>query len=334
MIIPLEIGFTNLHNLLRGLYSDMLPLCSQLTGVAKGIAAIGALLYVSYRVWQALARAEPIDVFPLLRPFAIGIAILFFPTLVLGGINTIMSPVVTGCHNLLENQVFDMNKFQQQKDEAEQKALANVGYNFLVENAEYDKKIEDMGWSAKNGAILFGLYKLNELFSFRAMVVKVLRILLEFLFEAASLIIDTIRTFFLIILAIFGPLSFAFSVYDGFQHTLAHWICRYICVYLWLPISDVFGAILSRIQILTLQYDLANITDPFSQGLSSITYLLFLLIGIAGFCSIPTVSTWIIQCAGMGGYLRNISQGGHKVANTIGATAGAVTGTPIGAMIH
>ena len=37
---------------------------------------------------------EPIDVYPLLRPFAIGICILLFPTLVLGTLNTVLSPIV------------------------------------------------------------------------------------------------------------------------------------------------------------------------------------------------------------------------------------------------
>ena len=46
-----------------------------MAGVAKGIAGLGALFYVAYRVWQSLARAEPIDVFPMLRPFAIGLCI-------------------------------------------------------------------------------------------------------------------------------------------------------------------------------------------------------------------------------------------------------------------
>ncbi|MBT9912529.1 conjugative transposon protein TraJ, partial [Phocaeicola dorei] len=40
--------------------------------VAKGIAGLGALFYVAVRVWQSLARAEAIDVYPLLRPFAVG----------------------------------------------------------------------------------------------------------------------------------------------------------------------------------------------------------------------------------------------------------------------
>ena len=76
--------FENLHQILRSLYDEMMPLCEDMAGVAKGIAGLGALFYVAYRVWQSLARAEPIDVFPMLRPFAIGLCIMFFPTVVLG----------------------------------------------------------------------------------------------------------------------------------------------------------------------------------------------------------------------------------------------------------
>ena len=86
--------FDNLHQVLRNLYQEMMPLCGDMIGVAKGIAGLGALFYVAYRVWKALANAEPIDVFPLLRPFAIGLCVMFFPTVVLGTINAVMSPVV------------------------------------------------------------------------------------------------------------------------------------------------------------------------------------------------------------------------------------------------
>ena len=58
--------FDNLHQILRSLYEQMMPLCGDMAGVAKGIAGLGALFYVAYRVWQSLARAEPIDVFPML----------------------------------------------------------------------------------------------------------------------------------------------------------------------------------------------------------------------------------------------------------------------------
>ena len=55
--------FDNLHQVLRNLYQEMMPLCGDMIGVAKGIAGLGALFYVAYRVWKALANAEPIDVF-------------------------------------------------------------------------------------------------------------------------------------------------------------------------------------------------------------------------------------------------------------------------------
>ena len=83
MMIPL-VSFESLHEILRKLFDSMLPLCERMTVMASAIACIGALLYISYRVWQSIARAEPIDVFPLLRPFAMCICIIFFNTLVIG----------------------------------------------------------------------------------------------------------------------------------------------------------------------------------------------------------------------------------------------------------
>ncbi len=47
--------FDNLHQVLRNLYQEMMPLCGDMIGVAKGIAGLGALFYVAYRVWKALA---------------------------------------------------------------------------------------------------------------------------------------------------------------------------------------------------------------------------------------------------------------------------------------
>ena len=58
-----EETFSNLHEVLRNLYDEMMPLCSDITGVATGVAALGALFYVASRVWQALSRAEPIDIY-------------------------------------------------------------------------------------------------------------------------------------------------------------------------------------------------------------------------------------------------------------------------------
>lgn len=58
----------NLHQILRSLYDEMLPLSADMAAVAKGVAGLGALFYVALRVWQSLSRAEPIDVFRCYAP--------------------------------------------------------------------------------------------------------------------------------------------------------------------------------------------------------------------------------------------------------------------------
>ena len=118
-MVPLTIDFANLHTILGTLYEDMLPLCKDMMDVGKGLAGLGALFYVAVRIWQSMARAEPIDVYPLLRPFAIGICILLFPTLVLGTLNTVLSPIVQGTHKMLEGQTLDMERYRAQKEELE-----------------------------------------------------------------------------------------------------------------------------------------------------------------------------------------------------------------------
>ena len=51
------------------------------------------------------------------------------------------------------------------------------------------------------------------------------REILELLFQAAALVIETVRTFFLVVLAILGPIAFALSVWAGFPNPLTQWIC-------------------------------------------------------------------------------------------------------------
>ena len=110
-----------------------------------------------------------------------------------------------------------------------------------------------------------------------------------------------LRTFFLIVPSILGPISFALAVYDGFQSTLTTWLSLYICIYLWLPVGDLVRAILSRIQILMLQQDIKQMQDPFHTGcLQSLLH--FMIIGIIGYFCVPTVSSWIIQAGGAGAY--------------------------------
>ena len=333
-MVLLAVNFDNLHQILQSLYTDMMPLCSQMTGVAKGLAGLGALFYVAYRVWQSLARAEPIDVFPLLRPFALGICIMFFPTIVLGTLNSILSPVVTGTHRILETQTFDMNEYRQQKDKLEIEAMRrNPETAYLVDKEAFDNKLDELG--ALDAIEACGMYVDRAMYNMKKSVQNFFRELLELMFNAAALVVDTLRTFFLIVLSILGPISFAISCWDGFQASLSQWFVRYISIYLWLPVSDLFSSVLARIQTLMLQRDIEQLSDPnFIPDSSNAVYITFLIIGIIGYFTIPTVSNWIVQAGGgAGNYLKNVNQRASQAGSLAAGTAGAAVGNIAGRLI-
>ena len=318
------IDFSNLHTILRSLYDEMMPLCSDMAGVAQGIAGLGALFYVAYRIWRSLAAAEPVDVFPLLRPFAIGLCIMFFPSIVLGTINSVMSPIVQGTASMLEGQTLDMQKYREEKDRLEYEAMRkDPSTAYLVDDAEFDRQIDELGVTEIGTAA--GMYIERGMYKLKKAIQNFFRELLEMLFQAASLTIDTIRTFFLIVLAILGPIAFALSVWDGFQSTLTTWIQRYIQTYLWLPVADLFSTILAKIQVLMLQNDISELTNNPNINLdsSNTCYIIFMVIGIVGYFTIPTVSGWIIQAGGAGNYNRAVN-------NTTMQAGGAVVGNVAG----
>ena len=326
-MVLLAVTFDNLHQILQNLYVDMMPLCSQMTGVAKGLAGLGALFYIAYRVWQSLARAELVDVFPLLRPFALGLCIMFFPTLVLGTLNSVLSPVVTGTHNILETQTFDMNQYRAQKDKLEFEAMKrNPETAYLVDKESFDNKLDELG--ALDAIEACGMYMDRAMYNMKKAVQNFFRELLELMFNAAALVIDTLRTFFLIVLSILGPISFAIACWDGFHASLTQWFVRYISIYLWLPVSDLFSSVLARIQVLMLQKDIEQLSDPnFIPDGSNAVYITFLIIGIIGYFTIPTVANWIIQAGGgAGNYGRNVAQ----TASRTGSIAAGATGAAIG----
>lgn len=322
-----------MHEILRSLYDQMMPLCDQMSVIASAVAGLGALLYITYRVWQSLARTEPIDLFSLLRPFAIGICIMLFQPLVLGTLNGVLSPIVQGTHRILEGQTFDMNEYQRQKDELERQNFAKEqNTSFLASDEEFDRQINELGWSPADLNTMQKMYEKQASFSLRSMVVDCFRWVLEVIFYAASLVLDTMRTFLLIVLSILGPLLFAISVYDGFHDTLLQWFGKYISVYLWLPISDLFGAILAKIQVLSLQKDMELMTsDPFYfLDSSNMVYLIFLIIGIIGYFKIPSIAEWLIRAGSVGGYNSSVSGTGSQIVNFVSGTAGAALGNAWG----
>jgi conjugative transposon TraJ protein len=314
---------TALHSVLEQLYSEMLPLCSRMISVGRGIAGFAAIWYIASRVWGHIARAEPIDFYPLFRPFVLGFAILIFPS-VLAMINGVMKPTVSATSAMVQDSNKAVEKLLDMKEEAIKKTAFWQMYIGLDGDGDRDKWYqyyygdESEGWFEGIGNdIRFAMAKAS--YNFRNAIKQWLSEILQILFEAASLCIDTIRTFYLVVLAILGPLVFGIAVFDGFQHTLTVWIARYINIFLWLPVANIFGSIIGKVQEKMLAIDIQQIGEGGDTFFSSTdaAYLVFLLIGIVGYFTVPSVANYIVHAGGGNALLHKVSLISSSSANSL-----------------
>lgn len=319
----------SMQSVLNELYIEMLPLCNGLISVGRGIAGFAALWYIGSRVWRSIANAEPIDFYPLLRPFALGLAILLFPY-VLAVMNGVLKPTVTGTAAMMKNSNNAIAYLLQQKEEAIKKTVTWQLYGDEGTHAKWQRYLhpdeeEETGVDLLSSGIKFLMAK--TAYGIKNAIKQWMSEILHILYQAAALCINTLRTFYLIVLAILGPLVFGLSVFDGLQNTLTVWIARYINVFLWLPVANIFGSIIAKIQENMLRIDIEQIHmygDTFFSS-SDTGYIIFLIIGIIGYFTVPSVANYIVHASGSNILL-------HKSTNVFAGTTQSVSsGTIAGA---
>jgi hypothetical protein len=85
-----------------------------------------------------------------------------------------------------------------------------------------------------------------------------------------------------------------------------------------------------------LQNDISQLQNNpnYSIDASNTVYIIFLIIGIIGYFTIPTVAGWIIQAGGMGNYGRNVSNTAGKAGSIAGGAVGAATGNVAGRLLE
>ncbi|MDN5287457.1 MAG: traJ [Mucilaginibacter sp.] len=281
----------SLQGVLQQLYDQMIPLCSGMIGVARGIAGFATLWFIAARIWKHISAAEPVEIYPLLRPFVLGFCIVFFQH-VLALMNGILQPVVTATQGMVTKSNQTISRMLEDKPpgtvEGQEPSSTNGDPDKWYQYSHPDQ-------SAGNGTNANPISDAYSSFSINNWIRKFIAEVLNVLFQAAALCLDTIRTFKLIVLAILGPLCFGLSIFDGFQHTLKQWIARYVNVFMWLPIANIFGAIIAKIQEnMILQRNLTG--NDF--GNTNTAYLIFLLIGIVGYFTVPSIANYIMNVGG------------------------------------
>ncbi|SEW15863.1 conjugative transposon protein TraJ [Chitinophaga arvensicola] len=325
-----------LHGVLDNLFATMMPKCGQLSNYARAIGGFAATFYIGNRVWKHIANNEAIDFYPLFRPFCLAFCIGIFPQ-VIDTMEIILSPAKYGTQAIVDNTNADIQILIERREKEMQKHPQYKMYGINEGRGDRDEWLkytheEYVGkedWlDAIPHDIEFAMSK--AYYNMKMWFKDLISFCLQLLYEAAALCVNTVRTFNLIICAMIGPLVFALAIFDGLQHSLVIWIARYVNFYLWLPVANICGAILGTIQTEMIKLDISQVEqygDSFFTT-ADVGYIIFTIIGIVTYTSIPNISSFIVNPGGGSALTSKITNSFSNFSSGLvgGVVGGAASG--------
>lgn len=305
-------------------YEAVLSKIDSFTSISQAVAGVGALLYISYRIFGSLARAEQIDVFSLLRPFAIGLCIVFFKPAILDPMNGIFRQL----DGYFMGKASDMSKETERTLELYEVSDDKLMQKYNVTKEEI-KNYQKTGKMSANITSAIEESNSSGWIPSSEDIVNAIMKMMRWCYMAASYIIRSLSVFYLTIMSVLGPLVFAFAVFDGFQSGITAWFAKYINFSLWGVVCSILDIFLStvvqssysaKLGILEQASNSAEYVAGSTSGL--FTFVLYLL-GIICYMNVPTIAGWIVNAGGGAGPINNMAT---KIGGGLGMWAGGKMG--------
>ena len=343
----------NILDLIQGIKSS-LP-SSSLAGIARSVAAVLSLVYLSVRAYAMIAGEGKLEVMQLFRPFVITMVIVNF-----GLFTSLCDMPGKAAGNAAKSQ-FEANAMLTGELYERKVQLVDDLLNEIMENKNeirklyYDADADNSAWcDVKNTVSLGTREALLNLSASLTVYEKLIWInasiwlqnfimwIVMGIFKGICYCIFFIELILLHILIILGPLSFAFSIGGAFKESWVTWTSRYISV----TFYTFIGFIVLNIALAIIMYGLHQEIDRLTQILAIKDYkelfikavnrsdnfigfmLIAIVVAIAGIVSIPVITTWIIQTAGAGNAFLGTAVNTAK-AGVSGATTAIKTVTPL-----
>lgn len=314
------------------LFATMRPHFSDFISLGQAVGGIGAICYVFYRIWSDWSRTQPIDVFPLLRPIALALALIAYPFIV-DGLYGIGNALDSGTSTLVNDSRQEVKILNAQKDALLKKKWEQTNTEIMTgEGSDWLSTAQKVIPGVALGRLAANAMQYGMSVWFDEMI----RWVSEMLYTAAATGLKVIQTFFLLILFIVGPLTFGLACFDWFYGSLATWFARVIHVILWIPVANIFGGIIEQVHITMLKIDITQLqnTAPEATVGTDFTMIVFYVIGTIGYLLVPKVTGWILESAGVGSGASSATQpiasAGKSTINAGSAVTGALAGSVSG----
>lgn len=315
----------NILTLIDGI-KTALP-ASPIAGVARSVAAVLSLVYLSVRAYSMIIGEGKLEVMQLFRPFVITMVIVNF------GLYTSLADAPGKAAGNAAKTQFEANAQLTQELYDRKAQLVDDLFNTVLENTNeirklyYDADADNSEWSEVKNAVSLGTREalLNMSASItvyeKLFWIKVSIWLQNFIvwivlgiFKGVCYCIFFIELILLHVLVILGPLSFAFSISGAFKDSWVTWTARYISV----SFYTFIGFIVLNISLAIIMYGLHQEIDRLTQILAVKDYkelfikavnrsdsfigfmLIAIVVALGGIVSVPVITTWLIQTAGAG----------------------------------
>lgn len=284
--------------------------------IARVIAGIGLFISTYFTFFQIMGGSDESVKKYLTKFLAVFLGIAYYPTLLLM-INYPLDIITASVKNMSDKNI-DKNAYVWDKE------LAQNGLNDNFQtNAEYEKEFNRIYpvIEAEDDTFMGSLKSLGADIanSVAGMLEEIIATALKMVADLALIILNVLRSFFLIVLSIFGIFVIALSSFPTLEGSFSQWLTKYINVYLWLAIGYILKSVLTRVELLANVKGLNQQYEIETAG-SSLISLLINLCTIIGFLAIPTLSSWLVNAA-TNSVGNKMSQGAKESSKQAGQVA-------------
>jgi hypothetical protein len=322
-----EIIDQHILELFQGLFASITDHLSVFLADAQALTAIFMLLYFGIKAYGMMTADEPLQIMPLLRPFALAMVIIFWSNFI-DTINYPMEYITAKSQGMFRDRISAVDAIAQER----MMLIDSVGRRLIEASADIEQVREgsnDEAWYETLGIefdVLFEQMKgyfIIIMAKIKFFVMQVVEFLVITCFQVCSYIVFFVQIIFAAILILLGPFSFAFSVLPGFKDAYIQWIARYISVSLYSTIAYI----VMSLSMVIVQYGIERETEILRYVLSNEAafilyvsqndgnanfFIVSLLLGALVMLTIPVISTWIISTSGVNHAISQMTMGARR----------------------
>lgn len=294
--------------------------------MGSSIALLTTVIYIGLITSESFIKVEGLDWYKALRPVVIGLVIGSFNYIVIIPMDTLTSLANNYIEAAVEVSKDNITTLRRQVSEKEKNKVQEQlqAYDIKIDatNPEAAKEAEEMFNQAQSQAMTFediqesvaqsGPTRISEGF-IEKYANRLLIWLVELLGAIAEAYITFLAFFYLMLLTLLGPISFAFGILPAFSSTISQWFARYVHISLYIPLAKIIVFLITNTQELILQ-DRLNAPE-----LVNPEFVLACLsvVGVIVMFKIPAIAEWIVASGGAGSLNNSINKAAASLGGQI-----------------